>query len=85
MKIKDYLMAVGLAAACSLAVIFLLWLLSLISWALVWAGLVVCTLPFCYKLTQEYHDSRYRDFMVFLIDKLQDLFKDKPKKSDIEW
>lgn len=85
MKIKDYLMAVGTAAAGGLAVVFILWLLSLISWAFVWAGLVLCALPFCYKLTQEYHESDEIDFMVFLIKKLEEIFKDKPKKSDIEW
>lgn len=85
MKIKDYLMAVGLAATGSVVVAVVLGLLSLISWALVWACLVLCALPFCYKLTQEYHETDEIDFMVFITKKIDEAFKDKSKKSDIEW
>lgn len=85
MKIKDYLMAVGAAAAGALALVFVFWVLSLMSWAFVWACIVMCSLPFCYKLTQEYHESDEIDFVIFIIEKIKDAFDDKPKQSDIEW
>ena len=85
MKIKDYLTAVGIAAGGAAVFVFFLWLLSLISWSIVWVGLVLYMLPLTYKLTKEYYESGERYFTEFLIDKVKEMTEDKPKESEIEW
>lgn len=85
MKIKDYLTAVGIAAGCAAVIVFVLWLLSLISWAIVWAGLVIIGIPKIYKLVQEYRDSKETYSMEFFMKKIQKEFEDEQKTSKIEW
>ena len=85
MKIKDYLTAIGIAAGGAAVIVFVLWLMSLISWSIVWAGLVFINLPRIYKLTQEYNDSGEPYFTEFFIKKIQKEFKDEQKTSEIEW
>ena len=41
MKIKDYLIAVGTAAAAALAIALFIGLLALIGWPVVWVALVI--------------------------------------------
>ena len=85
MKIKDYLTAVGIAAGGAAIIVFVLWLMSLISWAIVWAGLIIINLPRIYKLVQEYNDSGEPYFTEFFMKKIQKEFEDKQKTSEIEW
>lgn len=85
MKIKDYLTAVGIAAGGATVIVFALWLMFLISWAIVWAGLIIISLPGIYKLAQEYNDSGEAYFTEFSMKKIQKEFEDKQKTSEIEW
>lgn len=85
MKIKDYLIAVATAAAASFIAVVIIVLLALISWGVVWALGIIITVPIAYKLVQEYRESGYKDYIVFLIDKFENKFEDKPKKSSIDW
>jgi hypothetical protein len=85
MKIKDYLTAVGIAAGGAAVIVFVLWLMSLISWAIVWAGLVIISIPRIYKLAQEYNDSGETYFTEFFMKKIQKEYKDEQKTSEIEW
>ena len=85
MKIKDYLIAVGTAAVCSVLVTVVITLMSLISWAVVWVFGVIIALPISYKIAQEYRESREKDYILFLSDKIEEAFKDKTKNSSIDW
>ena len=87
MKIKDYLIAVGTAtaAAAALAIALFIGLLALIGWPVVWVALVITLLPKTYAWTVEYRESNEPDYMCYLIEKVEKAFKDKPKKSEIEW
>ena len=85
MKIKDYLIAVGTAAAAALVITLFIGLLALIGWPTVWVALVVVFLPKTYSWVIEYRESNEPDYMCYLIEKIEEVFKDKPKKSEIEW
>ena len=85
MKIKDYLIAVGTAAAGALAITLFIGLLALIGWPVVWVALVIAFLPKAYSWVVEYRESNEPDYMCYLIEKIEKIFKDKPKKSEIEW
>ena len=85
MKIKDYLIAVGTAAAAALAIALFIGLLALIGWPTVWVALVVVFLPKTYSWVIGYRESNEPDYMCYLIEKIEEVFKDKPKKSEIEW
>lgn len=86
MKLKDYIVAAGLAAGGATIITFFLWLISLISWAIVWAGLIIVALPVCYHIVNEYRDSDAYDLLNFIEKKLEEKFGDnKTKNSEIEW
>ncbi len=85
MKIKDYLTAVGIAAGGAAAIVFVIWLMSLISWAIVWVSLVIVGIPRIYKLAQEYNDSGEIYFTEFLMKKIQKESENEQKTSEIEW
>lgn len=85
MKIKDYLIAVGTAAAGALAIALFIGLLALIGWPTVWVALVIVFLPKTYSWAVEYRESNEPDYPCYLIAKIEKVFKDKPKKSEIEW
>ena len=85
MKIKDYLIAVGTAAAGALAITLFIGLLALIGWPVVWVALVIAFLPKAYSWAVECRESNEPDYMCYLIEKIEKVFKDKPKKSEIEW
>lgn len=85
MKIKDYLIAVGTAAAGALIVTLFFGLLALIGWPVVWVALVIMFLPKAYSLAVEYRENKEPDYMVYLIEKVEKAFEDKPNKSKIEW
>jgi hypothetical protein len=85
MKIKDYLIAVGTAAAVSLVIALFIGLLALIGWPIVWVVLVITFLPEAYSWVVEYRESNEPDYMCYLIKKAEKVFEDKPKKSEIEW
>ena len=84
MKIKDYLIAVGTAAAVALVIALFIGLLALIGWPVVWVALVITFLPMTYSWTVEYRESNEPDYIWYLIEKIKKVFKDKPKKSEIE-
>mgnify|MGYP003292754714 FL=1 len=85
MRIKDYLIAVGTAAAGALAIALFIGLLALIGWPTVWVALVIAFLPKTYSWVIEYRESNEPDYMCYFIEKIEKVFKDKPKKSEIEW
>lgn len=85
MKIKDYLISVGLAAAGALALVFLLWLFSLISWGIVWAVLSFGLVPVMGKAIQFYKDNKCMDIMDFFEELKYYLEEEKnEKQSKIE-
>ena len=84
MKIKHYLTAVAIAAGGAAIFTLLLWLTSLIGWAVVWAGLLLYALPMTYKLSQEFYESGEYYFTNFLERKIQEEFEEKSKESNIE-
>ena len=49
---KDYAISVALSAAAGLVLMFFIWLLSLISWALVWAVFAFAFVPLGMKVIQ---------------------------------
>ena len=66
MKIKDYLIAVGIAAAGFLAVVFILWLMSIISWVVVWAILSFGSIPIAIKAVHFYQKYDCYDIVDFI-------------------
>jgi len=85
MRIKDYLIAVGTAAAGALAITLLLALLALIGWPVVWVVLVVVFLPKTYSWAVEYRENREPNYIGYLIEKAENAFKGKSKDSKIEF
>ena len=85
MKIKDYLIAAGTAAAATGIVTLFIALLVLIGWSALWATLIIAFLPKTYSWAVEYRESNEPDYMSYLIEKIEKVFEDKPKKSEIEW
>ena len=90
---RDYAISVALSAFAGLALMFVIWLLSLISWALVWAVFAFAFVPFGMKVIQFWRDTNCMDLSDFFIE-VDDYFKDKQKKKkssidndieDIDW
>lgn len=87
---KDYTIAVALSAAAGLVLMFFIWLLSLISWALVWTIFTFALVPFGMKVIQFWRDTHCSDLSDFFIE-VEDYFKEKNKKSkesktsEIDW
>ena len=89
MKIKDYLIAVGIAAAGAAVIEFVLWLMSLISWGVVWAVLSFGFIPVAIKAMNFYqeHDCYdIDDFINALMEyRGESKEQDSPKENKIEW
>lgn len=89
MKIKDYLIAVGISTVGSLVVVFILWLMSVISWAIVWATLSFGFIPVAIKAMNFYqeHDCYDIDDFINALMEYQSESKgqDSPKENRIEW
>ena len=89
MKIKDYLIAMGIAATGSLIVVFILWLMSIISWAIVWAVLSFGSIPIAIKAMNFYqeHDCCDIDDFINALMEYQSKSKeqDSSKENKIEW
>ena len=87
---KDYAISVALSAAAGLVLMFFIWLLSLISWALVWTIFTFTLVPFGMKVIQFWRDTNCSDLSDFFIE-VEDYFKEKNKKnkesktSEIDW
>ena len=87
---KDYAISVALSAAVGLVLMFFIWLLSLISWALVWTIFTFVLVPFGMKVIQFWRDTNCSDLSDFFIE-VEDYFKEKNKKSkesktsEIDW
>lgn len=89
MNIKDYFIALGFAAGTGLAIMVLVLLFSLISWALVWTIFAFALVPVFMKAIQFYRDTNCMDLEDFFME-LSDLIKGENKKenqktSDIDW
>ena len=89
MKTKDYLTAVGIAATGSLIVVFILWLMSMISWTIVWAVLSFGSIPIAIKAINFYqeHDCYDIDDFINALMEYKSEFKkqDSPKEDKIKW
>lgn len=90
---RDYAISVALSAFAGLALMFIIWLLSLISWALVWAVFAFAFVPLGMKVIQFWRDTNCMDLSDFCIE-VDDYFKEKQKKKkssidsdieDIDW
>ena len=87
---KDYAISVALSAAAGLVLMFFIWLLSLISWALVWTIFTFALIPFGMKVIRFWRDTNCSDLSDFFIE-VEDYFKEKNKKSkesktsEIDW
>ena len=85
MRIKDYLIAVGTAAAGALVATLFFALLALIGWPIIWVVLVITFLPKTYSWAVEYRENREPDYIYYLIKKAENALKDKSKDSKIEF
>lgn len=89
MKIKDYLIAIGISVTGSLVVVFIMWLMSIISWAIVWATLSFGLIPVAIKAMNFYqeHDCYDIDDFINALMEYQGESKeqDSPKEDKIEW
>lgn len=87
MKIKDYFLSCGLAMATAAAVVFILWLFSLISWGIVWAVLSFGLVPLMNRAIQFYRENRCMDIQDFFIEIFDSFNKEdkEEKNSSIEW
>lgn len=90
---RDYAISVALSAFAGLALMFVIWLLSLISWALVWAVFAFAFVPLGMKVIQFWQDTNCMDLSDFCME-VDDYFKEKQKKKkssidndieDIDW
>ena len=79
MNVKDYIISVALSAAAGLTLMFFIWLLSLISWVLVWAIFAFAFIPFGMKIIQFWRDTDCNDLSDFFIE-VEDYFKEKINK-----
>lgn len=77
MDIKDYLIAFGLAAASAAALILVLWIMSLISWGVIYAMLIGVLIPVAYKAINVWREEDCLD----LDDFCRVIFKSKKKES----
>lgn len=76
MNIKDYLIAFGLAATGAAALLLVLWLMSLISWGIIYAALIGVLIPVTYKAINLWREEDCLD----LDDFCEAVFK--PKKIE---
>lgn len=90
---KDYAISVALSAAAGLVLMFFIWLLSLISWAVVWTVFAFALVPFGMKIVQFWRDTNCMDLSDFFIE-VEDYLKEKQEKKkssidndieDIDW
>lgn len=80
MKIKNYLIAVWTAAVGSLAVVFILWLMSVISWVIVWAALSFGFIPIAIKAMNFYQEHDCDDIDDFINALME--YQSGPKEQD---
>lgn len=77
MNIKDYLIAFGLAATGAAALLLVLWLMSLISWGVIYALLIGILIPIAYKAIDVWRKEDCLD----LDDFCEAIFNSKKKES----
>lgn len=80
MKTKEYLLACGLATIGALIAVFILMLMSLISWAIVWAVLSFGLIPVALKAIKFYQEHDCYDIDDFLQELME--YKSGSKESD---
>jgi ABC-type nickel/cobalt efflux system permease component RcnA len=87
MSIKDYMIAFGLAIAGAIILLLALWIMSLISWGLVFAMLIGILIPIAYKAMNFWRQEECLD----LEDFFSALFNQKEKNltnsiaDDSDW
>jgi Na+(H+)/acetate symporter ActP len=77
MNIKDYIVAFGLAAAGATVLLLVLWIMSLLSWGLVFAMLIGILIPVAYKAMNFWRQEECLD----LEDFFSVLFNQKEQNS----
>ena len=89
MKTKEYILACVLATVGALVVVFILWLMSVISWAIVWAVLSFGFIPIAIKAMNFYqeHDCYDIDDFINALMEYQSESKeqDSLKENRIKW
>lgn len=81
---KDFIKVIGIAAACSLVVTIILGLLSLISWGVVFAALMILFMPIVQGGIKFYKKENCRDLEDFFLGLMEDDDEDS-NISDIDW
>ena len=80
---KQFLKTMGIAAVCSLAVTFFVLALSLISWGVVFAALLLLFMPVAQGAIKFYEKTNCRDLEDFFIELMED--EEETKTSQIDW
>ena len=78
---KQFLKTMGIAAICSLFVTLVLLFLSVISWGVVFAALMLLFMPIAQGAMKFYKDNKCRCLDDFLVE----LMEDETKTSQIDW
>lgn len=82
-----YIRACAIAAAGAFAVVIVLWILSSLSWAFVWAFLTYGLIPLAVKAIKFYEDNEcmdIEDFFTELIEYWNEERQENTKTSQIE-
>lgn len=79
MNLKDYLIAVGLAAAGGIVVMLCLLIATLLGWGVVWGIATIALIPVALKAIRFWRDNDCLDFDDFFTE----LFKEKRNSSSI--
>ena len=84
MNIKDYLIAFGLAATGAAALLLILWLMSLISWGVIYALLIGILIPIAYKAIDVWRKEDCLDLNDFYEAIFNSKKKELPNNSIID-
>lgn len=79
---KEFLKVMGIAAVCSLAVTAALAILSLLSWGVVFAALMLLFMPLAQGAVKFYKKKNCMDLEDFFIELME---TDDESDSKIEW
>ena len=82
---KQFLKVMGIAASCSLVVTIILFFLSLISWGVVFAALMLLFMPIAQGAIKFYKKKKCIDLEDFFRYLMEDEEKDDYKSSSIDW
>jgi hypothetical protein len=82
---KQFLYATGIAACAALAIMVVMLLLSLISWGLVFAALMIMFMPIAHSAVKFYKSTNcidLEDFFAALVEDEEDIAKRKKEDHD---